>query len=64
MAVDKFSGTPNFVQILNTRAALEDTLARFDEQCARQEPSTIRQRLRKRLHDIQVNINGLGKTNP
>ena len=58
MAVDKVCGSPNFVQILSTRVSLEDTLARFSEQCSKAAPSVIRKRLKKRLHAIQVNING------
>jgi hypothetical protein len=56
MAVDKLSGTPNFVQILSSGVSLEDALARFDEQCSRHEPSVIRKRLRKHLTDVQINI--------
>lgn len=56
MAVDKLSGTPNFVQILSSRVSLEDALARFDEQCSRHEPSIIRQRLKKHLIGMKINI--------
>jgi hypothetical protein len=62
MAVDKFSGTaatfPNFLKILSSRESLEATLARFDEQIARHSPDVIRQRLKKRLCKIKVNLNG------
>jgi hypothetical protein len=60
MAVDKhrISESSNFVQILSSRVSLEDTLARFDEQCSRYEPNVIRTRLKKRLSDVRVNING------
>jgi hypothetical protein len=61
MAVDKFSGTaafPNFLAILSSRKSLENTLAQFEEQVAIHPPDVIRKRLRKRLSDIRINING------
>ena len=64
MAVDKFSGTalfPNFLTILSSRESLENTLARFDEQVAHHTPDVIRKRLKKKLSNIVVNINGNDK---
>ena len=59
MAVDKLSGTPNFVQILSSRVSLEDALTRFDEQCSRYEPSVIRKRLRKHLSNVRIHIDSI-----
>lgn len=63
MAVDKFSGVPDMAGItvtplLEGRTSLEDTLARFDEQVAQYEPRELRKKLKKRLGNLRVNIDG------
>ena len=61
MAVDKLAGPttfPNFMTILSSRESLEEALARFDEQVTRHSPDVIRKRLKKRLCNLRVNING------
>lgn len=60
MAVDKFSSVTDFAitPLLKGQTLLEDTLARFDEQVSTQEPGEIRRRLKKRLGNVRVNING------
>jgi hypothetical protein len=64
MAVDKFSGIPDASAglisspLLEGRILLEETLARFDEQVAANSPTEIRRRLRKKLSNVRVNING------
>lgn len=55
MAVDKFSGIANSNAILS-RVSLEEVLARFDEQVSSHEPKTIRERLRRRLKTIVVDL--------
>jgi len=58
MAVDKFSGAVPEMTAVVTRTLLEETLARFDEEVAQNDPDIIRQRLKKHLGNLRVNING------
>lgn len=52
MAVNKLVGTaPDFGALIVGRIALEETLARFDEQVTQFGPETIRERLRKKLSE-------------
>ena len=58
MAVDKFSGSGLDVASLLSRTLLENTIARFDELMATHDRKVIRRRLKERIGDVEVNLNG------
>ena len=58
MAIDKLYGAIDDISSAISRTLLEDTIAKFDAQLATCDRKSLRDKLRSRLANIEINING------